>query len=145
MSKDETRQEQQLKTVHQEPDSSSVVEGGRSPTGGTDEVPRPRETRWSARKKQDLVLRLLRGETLDTLSRQTGLPASRIAGWRDASLAAMESALKASSHRMRDDLESDKRELQRKLGEVTMDNELLAEKIRKLEEQHPFPWRRSKR
>ena len=57
----------------------------------------------------------------------------------------METALKASSHRRRDDLESDKREPQRKLGEVTMDNELLEEKIRKLEEQHPFPWRRSKR
>ncbi|MCP4807384.1 MAG: hypothetical protein GY884_18730, partial [Proteobacteria bacterium] len=39
----------------------------------------------------------------------------------------------------RDDLAQDKRELQRKLGEVTMDNELLREKIRKLEEKHPFP------
>ncbi|MCP4872415.1 MAG: hypothetical protein GY898_27260, partial [Proteobacteria bacterium] len=46
--------------------------------------PRRREQRWSARKKQDLVLRLLRGESLDAVSRETGLPVSRIAGWRAA-------------------------------------------------------------
>ncbi|HJN75339.1 MAG TPA: IS3 family transposase [Myxococcota bacterium] len=140
----EKKQEQPLKAVPEADRGSSGAEGGRSPTGGPSE-PRRREQRWSARKKQDLVLRLLRGESLDAVSRETGLPVSRIAGWRDASLSAMEHSLKASSHRQRDDLAQDKRELQRKLGEVTMDNELLREKIRKLEEKHPFPWGRSKR
>jgi len=116
---------------------------GAGPESDDGAAKRPRQ--WSARKKQELVLRLFRGESLDALSRETGLPASRIAGWRDASLSAMESTLKASNHRKKDDLGQDKRELQRKLGEVTMENELLQEKVRKLEEQHPFPWRRSKR
>ena len=92
MSNEQMKQERQLETVQQEPSGSAGVEGGLSPTGGPAE-PRHRQRRWSSRKKQDLVLRLLRGETLDELSRETGLPASRIAGWRDASLAAMETAL----------------------------------------------------
>ena len=32
--------------------------------------------RWSAKRKQEVVLRLLRGESLDALSRETGQPAS---------------------------------------------------------------------
>jgi len=38
-----------------------------------------RETRWSANKKTDAVLRLLRGEPLNEVSRQLG---SRRTGWR---------------------------------------------------------------
>ncbi len=30
--------------------------------------------RWSLRRKQEVVLRLLRGESLDALSRETGQP-----------------------------------------------------------------------
>ncbi len=32
--------------------------------------------RWSAKRKQEVVLRLLRGESLDALSRERGQPAS---------------------------------------------------------------------
>jgi len=42
-----------------------------------------REARWSANKKTDVVLRLLRGETLDEVSRQVGVEAHRLAAWRD--------------------------------------------------------------
>ena len=38
-----------------------------------------REVRWSARRKEQVVLRLLRGESLDLLARETGQPAGRIA------------------------------------------------------------------
>ncbi len=38
-----------------------------------------RETRWSANKKTDAVLRLLRGEPLDEVSRQLGVEAHRLA------------------------------------------------------------------
>ncbi len=38
--------------------------------------------RWSAGKKLDAVLRLLRGESLDELSRELGVEAHRIAAWR---------------------------------------------------------------
>jgi len=39
--------------------------------------------RWSAGKKMDAVLRLLRGEPLDVLSRELGVEAHRLAAWRD--------------------------------------------------------------
>src|SRR5215207_7254169 len=35
-----------------------------------------REVRWSARRKQEVVLRLLRGESLDALARETGQAAA---------------------------------------------------------------------
>ena len=38
--------------------------------------------RWSANKKADAVLRLLRGEPLDELSRELGVEAHRLAAWR---------------------------------------------------------------
>jgi transposase len=39
--------------------------------------------RWSANKKMDAVLRLLRGEPLDQLSRELEVEAHRLAAWRD--------------------------------------------------------------
>ena len=47
-----------------------------------------REVRWSARRKEELVMRLLRGESLDLLARESGQPAGRIAKWREEFLAA---------------------------------------------------------
>jgi transposase-like protein len=39
--------------------------------------------RWSAGKKMEAVLRLLRGEPLEVLSRELGVEAHRLAAWRD--------------------------------------------------------------
>ena len=39
--------------------------------------------RWSANKKLDVVLRLLRGVKLEELSREVGIEAHRLAAWRD--------------------------------------------------------------
>jgi transposase-like protein len=50
--------------------------------------------RWSAGKKMDAVLRLLRGESLDQLSRQLGVEPHRLAAWRDEFLAAGREGLK---------------------------------------------------
>jgi transposase-like protein len=43
--------------------------------------------RWSAGKKTDAVVRLLRGESLEVLSRELGVEAHRLAAWRDDFLA----------------------------------------------------------
>jgi predicted RNase H-like nuclease (RuvC/YqgF family) len=88
------------------------------------------------------VLRLLRGEALDLLSRELGIPAARLATWREAFLDAGQEALKKAP------LDSRDREIGRlreKLGESTMDIELLREKIGQLETSHPLPPRRSRR
>ena len=39
--------------------------------------------RWSAAEKMDAVLRLLRGESFDELSRELRVEAHRLAAWRD--------------------------------------------------------------
>jgi hypothetical protein len=98
--------------------------------------------RFSARQKTAVVLRLLRGEALDILSRELGLPAARLATWREAFLAAGQEAMKTHP------LDNHDRELGRlreKLGESTMAIELLREKIGRLETSRPLAHRRSRR
>jgi transposase-like protein len=48
----------------------------------------------SARRKQSAVLRLLRGEALELVSRELGVTAAELSAWRDAFLAAGEGSLK---------------------------------------------------
>ena len=98
--------------------------------------------RFSARQKTEVVLRLLRGEALDLLSREFGIPAARLATWREAFLAAGQEAMKTHP------LDNHDRELGRlreKLGESTMEIELLREKIARLETSRPLAHRRSRR
>ena len=78
--------------------------------------------RWSAGKKMDVVLRLLRGEALDALSREHGVEAHRIAAWRDDFLAAGREGLKGQ--RGLDDEDRQLREAERKIGELTMEVEV---------------------
>jgi hypothetical protein len=42
----------------------------------------------SAQRKQDAVLRILRGEDLELVSREIGTTAAALSGWRDEFLAA---------------------------------------------------------
>src|SRR5262245_48488129 len=98
--------------------------------------------RFSAHKKTEVVLRLLRGEALALLSREFGIPAARIAAWREAFLDAGQEAMKKQP------LDSRDREIGRlreKLGESTMEIELLCEKIGRFETSRPLPPRRSRR
>ena len=50
--------------------------------GGGGSTPE-RRRRMSARRKQDAVLRLLRGEDLELLSRELGVTAAELSGWRE--------------------------------------------------------------
>jgi transposase len=96
-------------------------EGARS--GAPDGRPEGgREVRWSARRKEEVVLRLLRGESLDVLARETGQPAGRVSAWREEFLAAGREGL-----RSRPRPEDDRRlvEAQRKVGELSMELDIL--------------------
>jgi transposase-like protein len=80
--------------------------------------------RWSAGKKTDAVLRLLGGEPLEVLSRELGMEAHRLAAWRDDFLQAGKQGLKGQ----RADRTPDDRALkqaERKIGQLTMENEVL--------------------
>jgi len=81
-----------------------------------------REVRWSARRKEGVVMRLLRGESLDLLARETGQPAGRISAWREEFLAGGREGLKSRPAPVEDRRLA---EAQRKVGELTMDLDIL--------------------
>jgi hypothetical protein len=78
--------------------------------------------RWSAGKKMDVVLRLLRGEKLEELSRELGVEAHRIAAWRDEFLEGGKASLKGKRAVTEDDRRL--REAERKIGQLTLENEV---------------------
>ena len=81
-------------------------------------------SRWSAGKKMDVVLRLLRGEKLEELSRELGVEAHRIAAWRDEFLDGGKEALKGRSASGGDPDDRRLRQAERKIGELTLENEI---------------------
>ena len=91
--------------------ASNEETGGEQRTGSAAEG--KREVRWSARRKEEVVMRLLRGESLDLLARECGQPAGRISHWRDEFLAAGREGLKA---RPRAPEERELTAAQRKIG-----------------------------
>src|SRR5215210_5970032 len=100
-----------------------------------------RRRRMSARRKQEAVLRLLRGEDLELLSRELGVIAAELSGWRDQFLAAGEASLRS---RPADAREAEIDRQQAKVGALTMPTELLAAKIERLEAARPSARRRSR-
>lgn len=80
------------------------------------------EVRWGARRKEGVVVRLLRGESLDLLARETGQPAGRIAGWREEFLAGGREGLKSRPAAIEDVA---LRDAQRKIGELSMQVDIL--------------------
>jgi transposase-like protein len=89
----------------------------------------------------DAVLRLLRGEELDAISRELGVTASTLSSWRDEFLAAGQTGLKTHPASEPDDTTHDLKAL---IGELTIDNECLKALLRKHEERDPLAFRRSK-
>jgi hypothetical protein len=109
--------------------------------GGDGPAPE-RRRRMSAGRKRDAVLRLLRGEALELVSRELGVTAAQLSAWREAFLAAGEAALKA---RPADGRDGEIGRLKAKVGELTMANELLGVRIEHLEAGRPLARRRSRR
>ena len=94
-----------------------------------------RSGRMSRARKRDAVLRLLRGEDLELVSRALGVTAATLSGWRDAFLAAGEAAL-ATRPGGGEELESGR--LRARLGEALIERELPAEKVAALEAGRPL-------
>ena len=98
--------------------------------------------RWSASRKRDVVLRLLRGESLEALSREAGVEIYRLDAWRERAMAGLELGLKdvtASQWRRC----STRRSVT--IGELSMEIELLRERARAAEQRLPLAMRRSRR
>ncbi len=95
--------------------------------------------RMSRQRKTAAVLRLLRGEDLETVSRELGVTAATLTGWHDAFVAAGEAAL-TTRPGSAEELESDR--LKARLGAALIERDLLNEKIALLEADRPFARRR---
>ena len=95
--------------------------------------------RMSRQRKSAAVLRLLRGEDLETVSRSLGVTAATLSGWREAFLAAGEAALTTRAV-TGEELESER--VKAKLGAALIERDLLHEKIALLEANRPLPRRR---
>jgi hypothetical protein len=108
--------------------------GERSDTSAASEI-----KCWSANRKKEVVLRLMRGEPVDALSRELGVEIYRLEEWHQKALQGIESALKA---REGEPLAAELDAAFKRIGEITMENELLREKARRA---HPLAPRRSKR
>ena len=96
----------------------------------------------SVQRKMAIVARLLRGEPLELVARETNVSIARLSEWRERALAGAATALK---ERERDDRDDEIARLKSKVGEITMDNELLYAKIAALEGKRPLAHRRSRR
>lgn len=109
------------------------TEGGRRPTGvpptGGDEAgPLGPGQRWSVGRKREAALRLLRGESVEALSRELGVESYRLERWREKALAGIDAGLKK---REGDPLQGTLDAAMRRIGELTMENELLWQRVRK--------------
>ena len=98
--------------------------------------------RFSVQRKMAIVARLLRGEPLELVARETTVSVARLSDWRERALAGAATALK---QRERDDRDDEIARLKSKVGEITMDNEVLYAKIAALEGKRPLAHRRSRR
>ena len=106
-------------------DAIGGEEGGRRPTGATPIVgagPLPPNGRWSLRRKSEVILRMLAGESIDSLSRELGVEPYRLERWRDKALSGMEAGLK---EREGDPVSQELDRAMKKIGELSMENELL--------------------
>ena len=91
--------------------------------------------RMSRQRKSAAVLRLLRGEDLETVSRELGVTAATLTGWCEAFLAGGEAAL---TTRAATGEERESERLKAKLGAALIERDLLNEKIAILEAGRPF-------
>jgi transposase len=98
--------------------------------------------RMSRQRKTAAVLRLLRGEDLESVSRSLGITAATLTTWREAFLAGGEAAL-ATRPMNGEALESER--LKARLGEMLLAQELLEQKITTLEAGRPLARRRWRR
>jgi transposase len=112
-------------------------EGGRSPSTLSTDLPgvgRNPPTigplapgqRWSVARKREVVLRLLRGESVELLSRELGVPIYKLEQWREKADAALEGALK---ERESDPVSGELAAAMQRVGELSMEVELLRARI----------------
>jgi hypothetical protein len=98
--------------------------------------------RFSSRKKMDVVLRVLRGDDLDLVSREAGITAATVSAWRDHFVASGQAGLKSRGADGRDE---ELARLKALVGDLTMRLELSREAVQRLRGGTPLATGRSTR
>ena len=119
----------------------SVSEGARRATGEEDSTaarpgPLGPGQRWTAARKREVILRLLRGESMEAISRELGVELFRLDSWLNKAFAGIDATLK---ERTEDPLSVERDQALKRIGELTMENELLRARCGV---QRPFNFRR---
>jgi hypothetical protein len=83
--------------------------------------------RWSVARKREVTLRLLRGEPLEALSRELGVELYRLEQWRDRAFDGIDAALR---ERAGDPVQVELDQAMKRIGELSMENELLRERCK---------------
>src|SRR4028118_1921183 len=106
---------------------SEAAEGARRATEQSPEsLPTAGAGRWSSRRKVSVILEILRGADLESTSRKYRVTVATLTNWRDRFLAKGEVGL----HSREADVEDEqKRHLKSVVANVSIENELLREKI----------------
>ena len=82
----------------------------------------PTIQRWSAKRKVEVLLQLIRGETkLVDVCREHDLKQSEVEGWMDTFVKAGERGLKARAEDEQTVYEAEVRELRAKIGELVLE------------------------
>ena len=121
--------------------SGSPAEGGRRPSGTGEPEPTQKPKRFWAQHKAEAVLRLLRGEDIELLSRELGVTAAQLTQWREAFLASGAEGLKKRVSQE----DAEVRRLKEMVGEQAMTIELLQEKLVRISSPRPLPHGRSRK
>jgi hypothetical protein len=90
--------------------------------------------RWSAKRTVSVILKLLRGANLESTSRKYRVTAATLTTWSDRFLAGGEGGLKTREADVDDE---ERRRLKSVVPTVSVENELLREKIARLESGRP--------
>jgi len=100
---------------------AGATERGRSPSGvaaaPANNFDPSTVRRWSLQRKQEVVLRLLRGEPVEALSRELGVEIYRLEEWREKALAGIETAFR---ERTGDPLNTELDQAMKRIGELSM-------------------------
>jgi transposase len=83
--------------------------------------------RWSAARKKEVVLRMLRGVPVDAVSREVAVPIYKLEQWRDRLLAGINAGLK---ERENDPVASQLDDANQRIGELVMEVEILQQERR---------------
>lgn len=87
--------------------------------------------RWTAKRRTALVLSIIRGETsTQEAARKHGLTVAEVESWLERAMAAMENQLRSRPREEDEQKDERIRQLERKVGQMTLDMDILKEAAR---------------